>query len=356
MREDWRELSDKCPNCGRVGTETNPVTKQYTRGQFRGVSCAECVRDGKHEANEVVLGHDDIIDKIRRVLALTHSTNEGEAQNAMAKLQDMLVEHNLTIAEIESRGAKKKADIKRKEFDLGKAAFKWKLDLASTIADHYFCVPLVDSRTKTVEFLGRPENVESLHMLYDWIMDQIKAISKTEREKHQRETGEHIDPLRWQINFGQGAVNRLYYRLEDIRRQMSSTVTALVISHRSEISDWAEEALGRRFDGQMTKAQRESHERWLARERELEELKKTDIEAYYQRCPWDRPEKIEQRKKEEKKLQEKWAKQERRRREREWSNPRTKKVDHAKVRQARTAADAGYEAGENINIQPFLKK
>src|SRR5690242_21915453 len=111
--------------------------------------------------------------KLQRILALTTSPNENEAAVAMEMLQKLLTQHNLSIADLETRG-QKAPGIHDKAFDLGKAAFKWKLNLASVIADHYYCHPLVDYTQKSVRFVGRPDNVDSLTALYRWIIEQIK--------------------------------------------------------------------------------------------------------------------------------------------------------------------------------------
>lgn len=356
MREDHTTLTDVCPHCGQVGDAANPVTKQYAQGMFRGVSCRECVAAGKQDVYETQsAAGPDMVKKLRAVLAMTSSSVEHEAAAAMEHLQRLMTEHNLTIADLEQRGAKSKPGIKKAHFDLGKAAFRWKLDLASTIADHYFCVPLVDRYTKTVHFLGRPENVESLNMLYGWVIDQIKAISAEARRAHQQETSEHIDPLRWQLAFGSGVVSRLYTRLEEIKRTMSVGVTALVLSHKSEISDWMEENMGYRVDGQDTKAQRERRIRWDAEEKRIAELKASNPEAFYRERPWERPEEIEKRAKDREKEDRKYAAKQMRRRVAGLTG-RSKKVDWVKLEQENTANRAGRERGDDINLQPFLKK
>src|SRR2546423_3993388 len=117
-----------------------------------------------------------LLDRLRKILALTESPVEGEAQAAAMKLQELLTEHNLSIADLEKRGHQA-PPVGESAHDLGKAGFTWKLDLAETIADHYFCHAIVSRYRKTVSFVGRPDNVDSLQMLYTWVIDQIKRIS-----------------------------------------------------------------------------------------------------------------------------------------------------------------------------------
>lgn len=309
-----------------------------------------------------------ILDKLRKVLALTESPVEGEAQAAAAHLSRLLQKYNLDIADLEKRGAAVAVKAEEKGHDLGKAAFKWKLDLAEGIAEFYFCAPIVNRETKKVAFVGRPDNVESLQMLYGWVIDQIRRIATEERRKHYDATGEHIDPLRWQVSFGVGAVERLIERLhemrareqEDASESTGEQVVALVLSREKEISDYLEETYGYRRDGREMKRDRERRERYEAQERELELLKQTDIEAYYERCPWERPETEEMRIAREKREAEYWKREERNRKKREAYVPRGgwrpgKSVDERKEAQSRTAEKSGRDNAGRVNLKPFIE-
>jgi len=308
-----------------------------------------------------------IVEKLRKVLALADSPIEGEAQAAAGHLARLLTKYNLNIADLEKRGGRAAPGVKDKGLDLGKAAFKWKLDLADGMAEFYYCHPIVNRYTKTVLFVGRPDNVESMVMLYAWVVEQIKKIAKEERRKHYDSTGEHIDPLRWQVSFGQGCVGRLIERLHEMRARQEEDeaetrageeTTAMVLHHKSEISDWLESKGMRRTDGRETKREREYRERREADDARLELLKVTDLEAYYLECPWDRPETEEQKaaraKREEEWLKKEAARERRRRAYIPTGGYREKRTDWGKEEQAGTAATAGRKSGDRVNLRPFI--
>jgi len=316
-------------------------------------------------------GNRDLMDKLGKILALTSSPNEHEAAAAADHLQRLLTKYNLDIADLEKRGAKERPGVERAAHDLGKAAFKWKLNLAEGIAGHYYCHPMVNHLTKTVAFVGRPDNVQSLQMLYGWIIDQIRRLAKEERRVHFEATGEHIDPLRWQVNFGIGCVHRLVERLQEMKAREeedavfeaaengTSTALAVMSSERNrEISDWLEEQGLRRIDGRETKRDREWRERYEARDAMLRELKVTDIEAYYRECPWERPKTPEQLAAEEKRRKEEERREARNRRKRENYIPtggyREAKYDPAKADQGWTARESGKQAAARVNLRPFI--
>lgn len=312
-----------------------------------------------------------IIERLQKVLALTSSPVEGEAQAAAAMLQKLLTEHNLDIADLERRG-QQKPRVEEGGHDLGKAAFNWKLNLAEGIAEHYYCAPLVDRKKKTVAFVGRPDNVEALQMLYAWLIDQVKRIATEERRRHIETTNDHIDPLRWQINFGEGATTRLIERLREMKtkREYEQTTgdaecTALVKSHAAEVSDYLEEKFGYRVDGKLTKKEQESEKRWAEyirqseeRQRKKEQLLKDDPDEYYRQYPHETAEAKARQAEEDAKYWAKEAAKERRNAARRkgtiarWK-PETEE-QRRKREQGNAATVSGRKAAERVNIEPFL--
>jgi len=309
-----------------------------------------------------------MLDKLRKLLEVKNrAATEVEAATAAGLLQRFLTEHNLSVADLERRGqtAPKMAE---GQHDLGKAAWKWKLDLAEGIAEFYYCAPLVDRYSKRVAFAGRPDNVEALTMLYAWIVDQIKGIATEERRVHFDTTGEHIDPLRWQIDFGVGATERVITRLKELKarqqedqaRNADGDVVALTLHHESEVSDYLEQTRGYRLDGKKT--QRElKYEQERQAEREKKDALRIqceaagDMEPFYAEFPWERPETGEQIAKREKADAEFWKKEKRnaaRRTGPAWRPGRAE--DPKKSEQRATARNSGRAAADKVNLQPFI--
>jgi hypothetical protein len=313
--------------------------------------------------------------RLTSILAMTKSSNEAEAGQAAALLQKFLTEHNLSVADLEMRG-KAAPGMRKDAHDLGKAAFAWKLDLADGIAEFYYCAPLVDRRTKSVAFVGRPENVESLTMLYGWVIDQIKAIATIERRVYFDRTQEHIDPLRWQLNFGTGAVERLIDRLREMKTRQAEgmsrdelgNVTALAIHHQAEVSDWLEEHYGYRTDGKKTKRELKNEAYWEKWEKDREDARIAkdnlkiqcteagDLAPFYAQYPDEHPDAIAkaaaEREQREKEYERKEKRNAKRRTGSSWRSE--KETDWTKVDQSDSARAAGREAAAKVNLQPFV--
>lgn len=327
--------------------------------------------DNVRSGNKVITDpREKLHDRLSKLLSLTKSGNEVEAQSAATRLQQLLTEHNLSVADLERRG-QASPGIREDSHDLGKAAFGWKLDLAEGIASFYYCIPLVDRKAKTVAFVGRPDNVEGLQMLYAWIQQQIKTIAATSRREHYDATGEHIDPLRWQVNFGEGAVHRLVERMkemkarqvEDLARNEEGDIVGLALHHATEASDYLETKYGYRRDGKRTKRDQEAHERYQAREEARILLKAQceaagDMEPYWAMYSWDRPdtpEEEEARAKRNLEYEKREARNAKRRRERGGGGGRREAaVDEAKEDQQWSAREAGRKGADKVNIQPFI--
>lgn len=308
-----------------------------------------------------------LIDKLQKILALTTSPEEGEAQAAAEMLQKLLTKHGLQMADLERKG-QATPGVREEAHDLGKAAFVWKLDLAEALAQHYYCLALVNRTGKTVSFVGRPDNVEAMQMLYGWLMDQIKRIAREERKANYG----HIDPLRFQVNFGNGAVQRLRVRMAELKRQRQAEADtmALVVQYDTEISDYLENQYGYRHDGKETKKRREEREAWERKSAEKAAFRAEceaagNLEPFYQQYPYDRPLDPEEQARRER-IDARWRKQweaEYKRSERSRKAAETRRANRGqtwdewhKENQAGEARQAGHRAADNINLQPFLNK
>lgn len=303
-----------------------------------------------------------LIDKLRKVLALTNSPVENEAQAAAEHLRRLLTTHNLSMADLEAKGGHASPGVRQSGIDLGKAAFKWKLELADRIAEFYYCHPIVDHHDKTVVFVGRPDNVESLSMLYTWVIDQIKRLATEARRTHFDTTGEHIDPLRWQLGFGEGAVRRLHERLREMRareqedalNQSTEQSTALVVmsdKRKEEISDWLESQGMSRIDGRKTKAEQEWEKRWeahCARLQAIEDAKTPEQKAREQAEREARLKEIEAR---ERRNARRRARYEPKGRYRSWE---TEEREERRDEQSSRAYQSGKDHASRINLQPFI--
>ncbi len=299
------------------------------------------------------MADNSLVAKLQKILALTKSPVEGEAQAAAEMLAKLLTKHNLEVADLE-RQTGTVAAVGEERFDrLGQDVPEWKLSLAQVLAKHFYCYAIVNysSRREGALFIGRPENVDALKAMYTWLLRHIYSISCEEHKAHP-----HIDGRRWHRPFCEGVVDRLETRLQAMRErehEVAPEAMALVVNRDAEIGDYMEERFGYRRDGRETAAQRKRREA-------DEELLRSDPDAYYRKYPWQRPLTPEQEAAQEAR-QEAVRAAERKRAERR-ERARQQRPPSAAQRERNAAAwdrwdarRAGHAASERVNLEPFLK-
>jgi len=123
----------------------------------------------------------DIIVKIQKLLALSESSNENEAKNAMLKAQQLLVKNKITMQEVQSLKPKD-IEICTKRTDVTFTKAKWKCSLANVIAENFCCYSYIASRrTNRIVFIGKTEDVYICNLVFNYALDTIDASVKALR-------------------------------------------------------------------------------------------------------------------------------------------------------------------------------
>src|ERR1700756_3031142 len=97
---------------------------------------------------------DKIMDKIRKVLAMSTSANEHEAAAFAAKVQSMLAEHNLSLSDIEDKGDNGDESIVI-DNEEKTTPYPWRRPVAQGVAKMYFC----EYYYQTVKHKGPPHDL-----------------------------------------------------------------------------------------------------------------------------------------------------------------------------------------------------
>lgn len=127
-----------------------------------------------------------IIDKIQKLLALSESSNEYEAQASMLKAQQLLAKHKLTLRQVEEF-KEYSSDIQERKTKITFTKAKWKANLAGLIADNFGCYCFLRTRnTNTITFFGREEDVIVCNIVLEYAIDCINSAVKKLRYKYLR--------------------------------------------------------------------------------------------------------------------------------------------------------------------------
>lgn len=166
-----------------------------------------------------------ISERIKKLLALAKGgTTEGEASAAMAKVQELLADYNLTMAQVESSTqttdtTAQVADAPRTKDKYEKSAlYKYQRRLMRVIADCHFCLywtgetyDYKNGRRLTRYhhvLVGREANVATARVLFDYLNSTIEKLA----------TAEYPVPLNLSkaaLSWKEGCADRLCDRLYD---------------------------------------------------------------------------------------------------------------------------------------------
>lgn len=116
---------------------------------------------------------EDIILKIQKLLALSKSSNENEAQNAMLKAQQLLIKHKLSLKDVELYSSE---NIKVDSFNTEQRfrGQSWKSNLAQVIADNFSCYMYLQtscnyrSKVRSICFYGKGDDVVICNIMFSY--------------------------------------------------------------------------------------------------------------------------------------------------------------------------------------------
>ena len=197
-----------------------------------------------------------ILDRVKKLLALSTSSNVNEAANAAAAAQKLMLEHRLTEADV--------SDIQEGqmfELSMGAAGFdsRWKFVLVTSVARSFFCeaVGLRVGKRRKVRIVGLREDAAIAARVFRYLHSEINRLAKAEIESIDWDAGvltlgessvygiEH-DPERYLESFRRGAVAAVVARFrtgEEVFVASDSRALAMAKRDRAQVRSY----VGSRF-------------------------------------------------------------------------------------------------------------
>lgn len=123
--------------------------------------------------------HKKLLERIRKLLALSESPNENEALLAAAKAKDMLERYNLSLADIET------CEITEKNYATGSSRMAgWLLQLASSVARGFNCEiyyrKTMDGKSKltaSICFVGTNIDTEIAEYVFEYLRKTVESVT-----------------------------------------------------------------------------------------------------------------------------------------------------------------------------------
>lgn len=152
-----------------------------------------------------------LLDKVHKLLALAQSPNEHEAQNAMTKAHELLLRHNLSLLDMQTRGNY----IHRQIGAVGRTnPIK---SIISAMLCKFFFVEAIwtfgydqqkNRSGRILEIYGTSENVEMAEYVYDYLQNISELLWEEHKER------EKINVNRHRRTFIYGVLNGFYRKLD----------------------------------------------------------------------------------------------------------------------------------------------
>jgi hypothetical protein len=189
---------------------------------------------------------DKIVDRVRKLLALSKSDNPHEAENAAARAQEYIERYRLEAGELEE--SETKFGVYSDPLFVGKRIADWRVALATAIAEPNGCEVLIwdqdpdENGDYATDLLvaGPKRDCEAVHYLYGYLTKEVERVTRREGVGRDRV---------WRDSFRSGLITRIRDRLMDAverARETAQTTTALVLARKEQIEDvrkWLEDEL-----------------------------------------------------------------------------------------------------------------
>lgn len=186
-----------------------------------------------------------IIDRVRKLLALSQSSNANEAALAAAKAQALLQHYNLELSQVQLKEnfgpeyIKKITQTKRQI---------WTKSLLEVLCSYNFCSSVYVLGTGMCSIVGEKHNIEVVEYLHTYLVRELVDMAN----KAYEETDGRIPKITWKDSFFYGAIHSIRDRLEEQKQrfeQESNQTRSLVVVKDEEL-----EAALRKFYPKVRKA------------------------------------------------------------------------------------------------------
>ncbi|HIJ94473.1 MAG TPA: DUF2786 domain-containing protein [Desulfuromonadales bacterium] len=167
-----------------------------------------------------------IIEKIKKLLALSASSNEHEAALAASHVQRLLSEHNLALADIDASNRPDKAD--QIETAVAKTLPKWVRHLSAGVCDAFDCQAIHNPTAGKMTFIGVGADVQIAAYTFFYLDTTIRRLCGSYMKQHSSVSLAARQREMLRQSYYLGAVDTIYGRLQQQKRQTPITPGALV--------------------------------------------------------------------------------------------------------------------------------
>lgn len=178
---------------------------------------------------------ESILSKIKALLNMTveKGCTTEEASTAMEKVQTLLLQHNLSIRDINTGEQKDeqvgKIGMVTKQAD----RYLWKIALLNVISKNMMCSVIRNSHKREVYLFGTRENVSIVSEMHEWIAIQLEQMSLKDFNVYKRQGG-YVNGKSWKTSYFNAAISEINKRLSKPYENFSQTTGCAVVLYNDK--------------------------------------------------------------------------------------------------------------------------
>lgn len=170
-----------------------------------------------------------ILERIKKLFALGQSSNQHEAELAMAKASQLMQEHQISMTDVD---LSEDGEITTDDVSLedGRIAAKWLTGLAMAVATLYDGEAArmtggIYRHGVTMRFYGTPTDIEAMKMTFTYLYGSWKSIVKHDLEQA-KQNGAVPEGMTkpWKNSHGAGFSRALYHRARALAAERQANV------------------------------------------------------------------------------------------------------------------------------------
>lgn len=183
-------------------------------------------------------------DKIRKLLALVESPEEGEAKAALLKARELMAEHKLCEADLEEAEVQSVKEVQT-VITASKRRNPWAINLSAVIGENYCCKGYRrhwhGQQTQYIGFIGLEGDVEVCVEIFKYAVDCVMAGVKRIKAENKGYPADYVKNLC--DSYGYGFVMGIQDAFER-QQEQNRDGWGLVLVTPKEVSEYAAQNLG----------------------------------------------------------------------------------------------------------------
>lgn len=202
----------------------------------------------------------ELLDKVRKLLALSTSSNEHEAALAAAKAQELVLKYNLDLSMLGKGRVDEKEETVLHDYqtleEVLDSRTEWTARLAFAVAKGNLCDLVITGYNSGFCWIGKKSNIEIAQYIYSFFKFELERIATEkwlqvlELKKLQKSNPTYqiislslqgISESKWKVSFYLGAVKGIREKMEGEKKQLllnSPNLSALVVYNDNAVDKY----------------------------------------------------------------------------------------------------------------------